>query len=48
MTGNRKLAVIFHPEKWNNTRPFTLEEGREKFKDISNVYDSLIKSNILF
>ena len=38
---------MFHPDKYNNEKPFTEEEGSTKFKYVFNTYKALIESNFL-
>ena len=40
----RRLARLYHPDKWNSSKKFTSEEGSEKFKHISNAYQSILSS----
>ena len=44
----RNLIPIFHPDKYNNKKLVTEEEGRTKFQLIFNAYKFLIESNFLF
>ena len=34
----RKLARLYHPDKWNPSKQFTSEKGSEKIKHFSNAY----------
>ena len=38
----RRLARLHHPDKWNLSKKITSEEGSEKFKHISNAYQSIL------
>ena len=46
-TAYKKFARLLHPDTWKSYKPFTKEEGSEKFKYVSNAYEALIESNIL-
>ena len=39
----RLLSRKFHPDKWSDELPFSLEEGTEKFKEIANARDMLLE-----
>lgn len=34
----RKLAVLYHPDKWSSDSPFTQQEAEEKFKEAAEAY----------
>ena len=38
----RMLSRRFHPDKWSDDLPFSMEEDIEKFKDIANARDMLL------
>ena len=38
-TNYRRLARLYHPDKWSARNTFTQREGVEKFKAISNAYE---------
>ena len=40
----RRLARLYHPDKWNPSKKFSSEEGTEKFKHVSNTYQSILSS----
>ena len=43
------LARKYHPDKWDaNISDISFETSVEKFKDLSNAYDELKKSNLLY
>ena len=43
------LARKYHPDKWDiDSSDFNLETSVEKFKNLSNAYDKLKKSNFLY
>ena len=43
------LARKYHPDKWNiDISEFSLETSVEKFKTLSNAYDELKQSNIIY
>ena len=43
------LARKYHPNKWDiNVSGDNLDTSVEKFKNLSNAYDDLIQSNILY
>ena len=44
----RNLILIFYPDKCNNKKTFTEEEGSTKFKYVFKAYTSLIESNSIF
>ena len=46
-TAYKKFARLLHPDTWKYYKPFTKEEGNEKFKYVSNVYEASIESDIL-
>ena len=39
----RMLSRQFHPDKWNASKPFSKEEGIEKFKIIANAREFLLE-----
>ena len=41
-TAYKKLVRGLHPDTWKSYKPFTKEEGSEKFKYVSNAYKALI------
>ena len=41
ITQFRILSRTYHPDKWNNSRPFTISEGVEKFQIIANAKEYL-------
>ena len=44
----RTIAKIYHPDKYyDNIGQFSREEGEEKFKILSNVFDDLKNLNTL-
>ena len=44
----KKLGRLLHPDTWKSYKPFTKEEGSEKFTYVSNAYHALMESDILF
>ena len=44
---SKTLARLLHPDTWKSYKPFTKEEGSEKFKCVHNAYEILMESNIL-
>ena len=40
----RRLARLYHPDKWNPSKKFTSKEGSERFKHFSNAYQSILSS----
>ena len=39
----RKLARLFHPDKWTDDKSFSKNEAEENFKELSNTYEDIIQ-----